>query len=193
MSALNKNSSIHQKDAKTPPNNFNSRRSNANNVRDQMYQITTFEEEMDRETKKRNKFDIKRYKNNQNRIHNFSDYIREAAQTPRNTRPINISGNLQNSLVVQAGGFQNMNHSTGMNLNPAMPGPNNAQRKFNPVSQSYQGAEMAGILSGMNKDPAMNLNADGLNARLDQSNSNMGQPKNIMNSMTNAGGASRAT
>ena len=94
MSALNKQSSIHQKDAKTPPNNFNSRRSNANNVRDLMYQITTFEEEMDREAKKRNKFDIKRYKNNQNRAHHFNDYIRETAQTPRNTRPINISGNL---------------------------------------------------------------------------------------------------
>ena len=59
-----------------------------------MYQITTFEEEMDREAKKRNKFDIKRYKNNQNRAHHFNDYIKETAQTPRNTRPINISGNL---------------------------------------------------------------------------------------------------
>jgi len=79
-----------------------------------------------------------------------------------------------------------------MNPNPMMPGSNNAQRKFNPVSQSYQGAEMAGILSGMNKDPAMNLNADGLNSKLDQSNSNMGQPKNVLTPMTNAGGASRA-
>ena len=86
-----------------------------------------------------------------------------------------------------------MNHSSSMNPNPMIPAPNNAQRKFNPVSQSYQGAEMAGILSGMNKDPAMNLNADGLNAKLDHSNSNMGQPKNIVNSMTNAGGASRVT
>lgn len=86
-----------------------------------------------------------------------------------------------------------MNHSTGMDPNRMMPASNNAQRKFNPVSQSYQGAEMAGILSGMNKDPAMNLNADGLNAKLDHSNSNMGVPKNIVNSMTNAGGASRVT
>ena len=85
-----------------------------------------------------------------------------------------------------------MNHSTGMNPNPMGPGSNNAQRKFNPVSQSYQGAEMAGILSGMNKDPAMNLNADGLTPKpLDQSNSNMGQPKNIVTPLTNVGGASR--
>lgn len=44
---------------------INSRRShhNNNNVRDLMYQMTTFEEEMDKEAKKRTKFDIKKYKN----------------------------------------------------------------------------------------------------------------------------------
>ena len=30
-----------------------------------MYQMTTFEEEMDRESKKRNRFDIKKFKNAQ--------------------------------------------------------------------------------------------------------------------------------
>jgi hypothetical protein len=45
-------------------NNFNSRRSHHNNtIRDNMYHITAFEEEMDREAKKKARFDIKKFKN----------------------------------------------------------------------------------------------------------------------------------
>lgn len=45
-------------------NNFNSRRSHHNNtVRDNMYHITAFEEDMDREAKKRARFDIKKFRN----------------------------------------------------------------------------------------------------------------------------------
>lgn len=67
MSALNKESTIQQK--RKPgviaggANNFNSRRSNHNNtVRDSMYKITAFEEEMDYEAKRKARFDIKKYR-----------------------------------------------------------------------------------------------------------------------------------
>jgi len=83
-----------------------------------MYQISTFEDEMDKDTKKKKKFDIKKYKNDYNGNNNYN-LTRESANTPRNSRPHNLSGNIQNSLVVQAGGFQNTNQNIGntMNLN----------------------------------------------------------------------------
>ena len=64
LKELNQQSSIHQNlPNSNNGNNFNSRRSNVNNVRDLMYQISTFEDDMDKEIKKKKKFDIKKYKN----------------------------------------------------------------------------------------------------------------------------------
>lgn len=93
-----------------------------------MYHISEFEDEMDKDSKKKKKFDIKKYKNDYNGMHNNYNLTRESANTPRNSRPHNLSGNVQNSLVVQAGGFQNTNQNTGnaMNLNINQSTANNA-------------------------------------------------------------------
>ena len=57
------------------------------------------------------------------------------------------------------------------------------------MSQSYQGAEIAGILSGMNKEAIPNMNREGPNIRLEQSKSQIAQHMNIMSSIPNAQGA----
>lgn len=77
--------------------------------------MTTFEEEMDRESKKRNRFDIKKFKNAQYTVQPqmgtenseagpFQQQVTQ--QTPRGPAPQNNMQNLQQSQVVYAGGFE---------------------------------------------------------------------------------------
>lgn len=65
-----------------------------------MYQINSFEDDMDKENKKRDRFDIKKFRSN--RQTHVIDYTKETANTPRNViKPVNLSGNnIQQSLVV---------------------------------------------------------------------------------------------
>jgi hypothetical protein len=97
-----------------------------------MYRISSFEDEMDREHKKRNQFDIKRYRTrDSNKIRDSKEMF--MASTPKGMQ--SSKQMLQASNVTYAGGFQNAQAASAAgNL-----GHNNVKNTNANVHQSYQG------------------------------------------------------
>ena len=160
MGDLNKDAGATTGQARRGGGNFNSRRSHyQGDVKDLLYRISAFEQEMDMEQKLKSQFDLRMFqaKRDQHGQEVVNMSLQESQNTPR-SRPRGPNSsffNLQNSQVLQGEGIQSLSQNK-----PRDPNNINQEGIANiSVSQSYQGVGFAGLARSVQPSAPQNAQA----------------------------------